>query len=159
MRQEIHPSHGGTPRPVDSRRLVSLTNGKWPRGLQEVTMIGYTTRAFILATALVGSVVAAAPSANAGTKFDGRWSVVNYPRTGVCTKAFRIEGQISNGIIGDERLVSARVAPSGAVNFTVSVGPYHAVVFGRLSTNSGSGSWRLEGPNLTCSGTWIARRS
>jgi hypothetical protein len=128
-------------------------------------MIGYTTQAFFLATALVGSAVAA-PSANAGTQFDGRWSAVGFPRTGVCTHPFRIEGQIINGIMlptgpyhKSVPTEAGRVAPNGAVNLTVSVGPYHAVVFGRLSNNSGSGSWHIQGPKVTCSGTWSARRS
>jgi hypothetical protein len=139
-------------------------------------MIGYTTRAFILATALVGSAVPAAPSAKPGTKFDGRWSVrVIYPTTGPCSsaKSYQFEAQIINGIIqlggkgidkglkGAFGSASGRLASSGAVNLTVSISvlQYYIVSFGRLSNDSGSGSWRFQGPNEACSGTWSAQRS
>jgi hypothetical protein len=53
---------------------------------------------------------------------------------------------------------SGRVAPSGAVSFTVVLGLYQGVASERLSNNSGGGSWRIQGPNLNCSGTWSAQR-
>lgn len=126
-------------------------------------MIGYTSRAFIL-TALVGSAVAAAPSANPGTHFDGRWSIRGFARTGPCTTtvpSFQSQGEIINGIVQIEGLsgLSARIASSGVVNLTLSAGEAHFVAVGRLSNDSGSGSWRLQGPRAACSGTWSAQRS
>jgi hypothetical protein len=127
-------------------------------------MVGDTARAFILATALVGSAVAAAPSANTGTRFDGYWKAVGFERTRVCiTEPAHFEGYIINGIIqyGAKGIitVSGHVAPKGAVTLTISAGPYHAWVYGRLSNNSGSGTWRVQGAEKTCSGTWSARRT
>ncbi len=122
-------------------------------------MSGYAARTFILTTAFVGSALAAAASTNEGTSFDGRWSGRAIPESGACTQSMGIEGQITNGIIrGDKLNMSGRVAPSGAVSFTVAVGPYQGVASGRLSKNSGGGSWRMQGPNLNCSGTWNAQR-
>ena len=42
---------------------------------------------------------------------------------------------------------------------TVSVGPNHAVGSGKLTTTSGTGTWRGQGPNGQCSGSWNAERS
>jgi hypothetical protein len=123
-------------------------------------MIGYAARTFILTTAFVSSAVAAAAGANQGTPFDGRWSGRGIPDSGVCTQSLRIEGQIINGIIvGDKFSISGRVAPSGAISFTGVFGPYHGAASGRLSKNFGIGSWRIQGPNMNCSGTWSAQRT
>ncbi len=123
-------------------------------------MTCYTTRTVILATALVGSAVTSAPGANAGTPFDGRWSARGNPATGVCIQPVRIEVQITDGILtGDQFSISGRVAPNGAVSATGLFDQYHGVAFGHLSKSSGSGSWRIQGPNVNCSGTWGMQRS
>jgi hypothetical protein len=51
-----------------------------------------------------------------------------------------------------------RVAPSGAVTATVTVGPNHGVATGRLSGASGGGTWRAQGSGGTCTGIWKAER-
>ena len=122
-------------------------------------MTGYAARTFILATAFACSALAAAAGTNEGTSFDGQWRGRAVPESGACTQSMGIEGQITNGIIRGEKLnISGRVAASGVVSFTVAVGPYQGVASGRLSKNSGGGSWRLQGSNLNCSGTWSAQR-
>jgi hypothetical protein len=124
-------------------------------------MFGYTVRKFILATVLVGSTIAVAPSANAGSPFDGRWSVVGVSETLGCPQSMRIEGEIVDSYVkGDTGLIKGlgRVAPSGAASFAGRVGPFPGVAVGRLSKNSGRGTWRIQGQNVTCSGTWTAQR-
>jgi len=122
-------------------------------------MTGHAARTFILTAGLVSTALAAAASTNEETSFDGRWSGRAIPESGACTQSMGIEGQITNGIIrGDKLNISGRVAPSGTISFTVVLGPYQGVASGRLSKNSGGGSWRIQGPHLNCSGTWSAQR-
>jgi hypothetical protein len=125
-------------------------------------MISHFTRALVLAAALAGSVSALVPTASAATKFDGPWSVMIVTRAGPCDPSYRFGGQIINGIIyytgGGPVSLTGRVTPSGAISVTVSSGANHAVGTGRLSVNSGGGTWRGQGPNGACSGNWSAQR-
>jgi hypothetical protein len=121
-----------------------------------------SARAFILSTALVVSAVATASSADASSAFDGAWKAVVVTKSGACNPSFTVGGHITDGIMhygGGATKFSGRVAPSGAVTGTFSVGPVHAGGSGRLSGGSGGGTWRGLGPNGPCSGTWTARRS
>jgi len=125
-------------------------------------MIGYSTRGAILASAFAASMLAAVPSANAQSKFDGAWNIAIVTKSGGCT-TYHLVGQIINGILHYAALSSnnffGRVAPSGAVTATGSVGETSGVASGRLSGSSGSGSWRLHTPqNAGCSGVWSAQR-
>jgi hypothetical protein len=123
-------------------------------------MISPSTRALILTTVL--ATVAGAPSAQAASQFDGNWALHGVTRAGECDPNFRLSGQIVNGNVNYQfgsSNVAGRVAPSGAVTVTVTVGPNHAVGTGRLSKDSGGGTWRSQGPSGTCSGTWSAQRS
>lgn len=122
-------------------------------------MISPSTRALIFTT--VFATLAGAPSAQAASLFDGNWLLVAVTRTGPCDPNFRFNGQIVNGIVNSQSggaNVAGRVAPSGAVTVTVTVGPNHAVGTGRLSKASGAGTWRGQGPSGTCSGSWNAQR-
>jgi len=125
-------------------------------------MISHFTRALVLTAALAGSASALAPAANAAGKFDGTWSVMIVTRAGGCDPSYRFGGQIINGIIyytgGGPVSLTGRVAPSGAISVTVSSGANHAVGTGRLSANSGGGTWRGQGPSGACSGSWSAQR-
>jgi hypothetical protein len=119
-------------------------------------------RAFILATAFVVTAVATASSAGAASAFDGAWNAVIVTRSGDCNASFAVGGNVTNGIIhygGGANKFSGRVAPSGAVAGTFSIGPYHAAGSGQLSGDSGKGTWRGQGANGPCSGAWTAKRS
>jgi len=126
-------------------------------------MISMSVRALVLSAICVAPALVAAPRAQAATPFDGEWSVVVLTKTGICDPSYRFAGKILNGVVYYLGSVSAtfsgRVAPSGAVHLTVSVGPNHAVGSGKLTTTSGTGTWRGQGPNGQCSGSWNAERS
>jgi hypothetical protein len=126
-------------------------------------MISYSARKFIFSTAFVVFAVVTASSAGAAGAFDGSWTAVIVTRSGTCNLSFRVGGHITNGIMhyggGANNAFSGRVAPSGAVVGTFSVGPIHAAGSGRFSSHSGSGTWRGQGANGPCSGTWTAQRS
>jgi hypothetical protein len=121
-------------------------------------MIRPFARTFILTASLISSAAITAPNASAATQFDGWWRAVGMPTTGICTDTIRLEGPILNGIMGDSNVASGRVAPSGAVTLTATAGQFHGTALGRLSGNFGRGTWRIQGPNVNCSGTWTAQR-
>jgi hypothetical protein len=108
------------------------------------------------------SAFATAPRSRAVNAFDGDWSVLIQTRDGNCDPAYRYGVQIQNGEIlngGSAPVtVEGRVAPSGAVQVSVSAGSQEAHGAGRLSRTSGMGTWRGQGTLGTCAGTWVAER-
>jgi len=122
-------------------------------------MISPSTRALITTT--VCATVAGAPSARAASQFNGDWVAHLFTTTGACEPNFRLSGRIVNGTANYQfgsSNVAGRVAPSGAVTVTVTVGPNHGVATGRLSGASGGGTWRAQGSGGTCTGIWKAER-
>ena len=95
------------------------------------------------------SAFATAPRSRAVNAFDGDWSVLIQTRDGNCDPAYRYGVQIQNGEIlngGSAPVtVEGRVAPSGAVQVSVSAGSQEAHGAGRLSRTSGMGTWRGQG--------------
>jgi hypothetical protein len=122
-------------------------------------MISKSIRAVTLATAFAACIVSFAATANAAP-FDGSWSVLIVTRSGPCDQSYRFGATIYNGIVsgGGGASVSGRVSNNGSVSVTVSSGSSSAYGSGRLSRNSGGGSWRGRGPQGTCSGSWSASR-
>jgi hypothetical protein len=118
-------------------------------------MIGPSAR--VLITTTVCATVAGAPSARAASQFDGDWVAHLFTRTGACEPNFRLSGRIVNGT-ANSLGAALRVAPSGAVTVTITVGPNHGVATGRLSGASGGGTWRAQGSGGTCTGIWKAER-
>jgi hypothetical protein len=114
-------------------------------------MIGPSARVLIIATACAN--LAGAPGAQAASQFDGDWVTHGVTKTGACEPNFQLNGRIVNGAASSLG-AAFRVAPSGAVTLTISVGPNHGVATGRMSGASGAGIWRSEGPTGTCTGTW-----
>jgi len=109
------------------------------------------------AAAFVGTLSALSP-ALAGP-FDGSWSVLVITRSGPC-ESYRYGVTISNGVVSGGGLasVSGRVTQNGSVSVSVSGAQGSAHGSGKLSRNSGGGSWRGRGPSGACSGNWSARR-
>lgn len=129
---------------------------------QGISMIGQTTRAITVVGICFASSLAAVPNAHAENPFDGIWDAALFTRSGPCQISYRAEVQISNGIVrvtGDtQNVLSGRVSPSGQVVVTGSVGPLAGVATGRLSGNSGTGTWRAQVQEGSCSGNWTAQR-
>jgi hypothetical protein len=122
---------------------------------------GYLTLpAMALSALIVGSPVAAQPLSR-GSAFDGSWSAIIYTQRGACDEAYRSGVQIQSGIIfpGASGINwNGRVSPKGAVRVSVSAGGQSASGSGRLSRNSGGGTWHGQGNRGGCSGTWTAER-
>jgi hypothetical protein len=114
--------------------------------------------AVILAT----SLSAGTPAFSARMNFDGSWSVLVITDSGSCERAYRYGIQISNGQVFSQAQSGAdifgRVTPRGAVNVRVRQGDQEAIGTGRLSQESGGGSWSGSSPYQQCAGHWIAER-
>lgn len=115
--------------------------------------------------AIAGLTIAAAlvsTPAPARTIFDGNWSVLIVTQSGPCDRAYRYGLSIRNGAVFYTGSLSVnlngRVSGNGNVSVRVSAGSQGASGTGRLSRNSGSGSWRGIGSAGSCSGTWTADR-
>jgi hypothetical protein len=125
-------------------------------------MISHTARAVVFVGACIASAIAAAPSAHAENPFDGKWGADLFTKSGPCQISYHAGVQISGGIVrvlGDtQNALSGRVSPSGQVVVTGSLGPLSGVATGRLSGNSGAGTWRANVQGGSCSGDWTAQR-
>ncbi|MCB5176353.1 hypothetical protein [Microvirga lenta] len=112
------------------------------------------------AAAVTGSLLAA-PAFAQTSRFDGTWSVEVVTEQGACDRAYRYQVIVENGRArygGPEQFnVSGQVQPNGTVNASISRGQDRANVRGRLSGNSGSGTWSTSG-GRACSGNWNAEK-
>jgi hypothetical protein len=109
--------------------------------------------------------VTARPPANppaAVTAFDGAWSVVIMTQNGGCDRAYRYGVEIVNGNVvsngGEAVNLQGHVLPNGSVRVSVSAGGQQADGEGHMSRNVGTGTWRGQGANGTCTGVWQAER-
>jgi hypothetical protein len=114
--------------------------------------------------ALVAAAVVAGLSlpARAQAKFDGAWSVLIITETGECDRAYRYGIRIRSGQIsyaGEAGIsFTGRVESNGQVTATVGRGDQRATGSGRLSGNSGAGTWRGRSMTGACGGRWEAER-
>jgi hypothetical protein len=100
--------------------------------------------------------------ARAATSFDGGWTVVISTDSGTCDSTNRLSIDIREGALqysGDfSVLVRGRVATNGLVQVRISSGNQRASGSGRLSANSGTGTWRGSSSASSCTGRWSAER-
>jgi hypothetical protein len=106
------------------------------------------------------AAAAATDSVQASTAFDGGWSVQIITQRGACDPNSSFGVEIRDGVVyGSGGIpVRGRVAGNGAVSVSVSSGDRRADGSGRLSRNSGGGTWRGVGSQGACSGRWSASR-
>jgi hypothetical protein len=124
-------------------------------------MITHVTRLLIVASAFVIFAMVAAPSVKAQSKYDGRWSTLLVTKSGPCGPSYRAAVQVMNGVVGLEGgsdALSGRVLPDGSVTVRGNLGPNNGIAWGRLSSNAGTGRWRVHMQSGRCSGVWTARR-
>lgn len=122
-------------------------------------MISHSIRAVIMATTFAIAGVSSASAAYAAS-FDGPWSVLITTTRGACDPSYRfgvmIRGSTVSYLGGGAVRASGRVSPSGQVSVSVSSNGQNANGSGRLSNGRGGGTWRGNGNQGTCSGTWSA---
>ncbi len=111
--------------------------------------------------ALMLGFVVTAPTARAATH-DGNWSVLIITEKGTCDQAYRYSVGVANGKVryqGDASVnFNGTIDPNGAVKVTIRLGEQGANGTGRLSKDSGQGTWRGVGSSGECAGRWEAER-
>lgn len=121
----------------------------------------------IIALAALAGAAASVPAyaggrsvARHGTRaFDGTWSVLLQTTRGNCPAAVRAGMQIVDGrLSADDQSygLDGRVAPSGAVEVTVSAAGQGGDASGRLTRAAGRGRWQTWSGE--CAGQWTAAR-
>jgi hypothetical protein len=134
------------------RRLIVT-----PEHSGELPMTNSFVRSSLLALVTVAST---ASFANAGTPYDGRWSLSITTTRGSC-ETYNFPVEISNGNVSFPGLVKAngRVTGKGSVRVFVSAMGKSASGSGKLSVSSGSGNWTGSSGEERCSGRWTAQRA
>ena len=114
----------------------------------------------ICATA-ASCLVAFISAAQARPSYDGSWDLSFVTQRGACDPTYNFSVNISNGVVTHPNLVRFRgyVARSGAARASVTVQDKYASGSGRLSSNSGRGTWNGYSGSARCSGYWIAQRN
>ena len=108
-----------------------------------------------------GCLVALASAAQARSAYDGSWDLIFVTQRDACDATYNFSVNITNGIVTHPNLVRFRgyVARSGAVRASVTVQDKFASGSGRLSSNSGRGTWSGYSGSSRCSGYWTAQRN
>jgi hypothetical protein len=135
-----------------AKRIV-MSNNLWPT-------LDRAAKALILCLLLTGSYLDISRQAFAASRFDGKWNLVFATERGPCDSTYNFTVDIVNGNVTHPNILTlrGRVAPSGAVRASVSVGQAYASGFGRLSGISGRGVWSGRSGGTRCAGIWAAQR-
>jgi len=119
-------------------------------------------RSSILAVATILSVAALSPAGAlaAPAAFDGSWSVQIATSRGACPSDVGFAVDVRDGVVSAVGLlnVSGNVAANGATRVRISAGNQSASGTGRLTGNSGSGTWQGVSAQGACAGKWSASR-
>ncbi len=118
------------------------------------------TNPLLCMTAAV-SLVALTSVAQARSTYDGSWELLFVTQRGACDPTYNFSVNITDGTVTHPNLVRFRgyVARSGAVRASVTVHDKYAAGSGKLSTNSGRGTWSGYSGGARCSGYWTAQRN
>jgi hypothetical protein len=128
--------------------------------LRSPAMREFLARAAAFVAALVFPFMPLEP-ARARMGHDGMWSVLVVTDSGTCN-AFSYAVRVADGRLtyaGEGPMdLSGTVDGDGIVHVKVSLGPQSASGNGRLSADTGTGTWRGQSPGGSCSGRWTAER-
>jgi hypothetical protein len=116
----------------------------------------------LLAYAAAAScLLASITAAQASSAYDGSWDLLFVTQRGACDPTYDFSVNVNDGVVTHPNLVRFRghVAPSGAVRASVAVQDKYASGTGRLSSNSGRGTWSGYSGGARCSGYWTAVRN
>jgi hypothetical protein len=122
-------------------------------------------RSSALAVAMISTaaVVALAPTSALAVRgaFDGSWSVQIATLRGACPSGVGFAVDVRDGVVSAAGLlsVSGNVTANGVTRVRIASGNQSASGTGRLSGNSGSGTWQGVSAQGVCSGRWSATRS
>jgi uncharacterized protein (DUF1501 family) len=118
-------------------------------------------RKLLTCATAAGCLVAFVSVAQARSAYDGSWNLIFVTKRGACDTTYNFSVNIADGIVTHPNLVRFRgyVARSGAVRASVTVQEKFASGSGKLSSNSGRGTWGGHSGNGRCSGYWTAQRN
>jgi hypothetical protein len=144
----------GLPRPANCIEAAFST--KRMTKTKEHTMKNLFT--FAIAASCLAAFVSVA---QAGSAYDGSWDLLFVTQRGACDPTYNFSVNITDGVVTHPNLVKFRgyVARSGAVRASVTVPDKYASGSGRLSSNSGRGTWSGYSGGARCSGYWTAQRN
>ena len=102
-----------------------------------------------------------ATAAQARTAYDGPWNLLFVTQRGSCDPTYNFSVNVNDGVVTHPNLVKFRghVGRSGAVRASVTVHEKYASGSGRLTRDSGGGTWSGHAGRGRCSGYWTAQRS
>jgi hypothetical protein len=114
-----------------------------------------------LLIAATSCFITLAPAAHARSAYDGSWDLVFVTQRGACDSSYSFTVDVTDGIVTHPNLVRFRgyVAKSGAVRASVTVQDKYASGAGKLSANTGRGTWNGRSGSARCSGYWTAQRN
>ena len=119
-------------------------------------------RSSALAVATILAVAALSPTGALAVRgaFDGSWSVQIATSRGACPSDVGFAVDVRDGVVSAAGLltVSGNVAANGVTRVRIAAGNHNATGTGRLSGNSGSGTWQGVSAQGICAGKWSANR-
>jgi hypothetical protein len=111
-------------------------------------------------TAVAALALATLGATPALADFSGRWNVTIFTAKGPCDQSYLVPVEVDGSRIIYRGTVGlsggGSITANGAIRTNFSRGGDSISASGRLSGNSGSGSWTA--PERKCSGTWTASR-
>ena len=117
--------------------------------IQGVVVMRRVMNSVVFSAWLAGAAFAVPPSAALAAAQDGNWSVLIVTEKGECDAAYRYAVKVANGQVsyaGDASLdMAGTVAPNGAVKVSIRLGDKGANGTGRLSGQTGAGTWHGAG--------------
>ena len=115
----------------------------------------------LISATIAGCLAALTNTAEARSLYDGSWDLVFVTQRGACDSSYNFSVNINNGTVTHPSLVRFKgyVTPTGAVRASVTVQDKYASGSGKLSTNTGRGTWRGYSGTARCSGYWTAQRN
>lgn len=122
-----------------------------------MTFIKTTVVAMSLGIAFGSGALAASKN-----KHDGTWHVQMVTDSGICgTNTYALTVEAGNvryqGTPGESpAVINGQIAANGAVNLDIRRSSARAEASGRLSSQSGSGTWKVD--SYGCSGRWSAQK-
>jgi hypothetical protein len=91
--------------------------------------------------------------------FDGGWLVLITTSRGPCSSGVGFGIEVRDGVMFASGFdVQGKVAANGTTRVRITSGDQSASGSGRLSGNSGAGTWQGAGSQGACAGSWSATR-
>jgi hypothetical protein len=127
-----------------------------------MTLFTGLARPLAVVLAILAGTALGTSQTPAASAYDGQWSVLIITEAGTCDRAYRYPVRVVNGVLSYEGEagveISGRVDPSGRIKATVQRGEQSANGSGRLSSSSGTGTWKGKSSTTACAGRWEAEK-